>query len=151
MVHTASKVFYVPQCPVNLLSASLMEKKGNLILDMRSNQIVNRYSRKSVGILEERGELFRLLTNYAGLRKSPARDRATKKTDLHGSSAKAVPNKIQHYCLSHLGYTNFAGLARVTKGIEIGPSHFKLLDNSASENSTTTPSPPQETAPEGES
>ncbi|KAN0085047.1 hypothetical protein V8E54_001514 [Elaphomyces granulatus] len=96
MMHTASNVFYVPQCPVNLLSASLMKKRAKLILDMHSNKIVDRYSRKTFGIVKERGELFHLLTNYVqdtGLHGSPANGKPIEKTDLYGSSVKAIPTK----------------------------------------------------------
>jgi hypothetical protein len=125
MMHTASHVFYVPQCPVNLLSASLMKSKANLILDMHTNKIVDRYSKKAFGIVEERGELFHLLTNYVqddGLHGSPTDDMSIEKTDLHGSSAKTVPPEIWHRRLGHLGHKNLQRLTKVAKGIELTAS-----------------------------
>jgi GAG-pre-integrase domain len=120
MVHTASHVFYVPQSPVNLLSAGLMKTRASLILDMHTNQIVDRYSRKTFGEVEERGELFHSLTNYvedAG--RSPPNDKPTRKTDLHGRSAKAIPTETWHRRLGHLGHDNLRRLTKVAKGIEL--------------------------------
>ena len=98
-MHTASNVFYVSQCPVNLLSASLMKKRANLILDMHTNKIIDRYSREAFGIVEERGKLFHLLTDYnqdAGLYGSPVDDNQIERTDLHGSLAKTISSEPWH-------------------------------------------------------
>ena len=153
MTHTASNVFYVPQCPVNLLSASLMKKRANLILDMHTNKIIDRYSRKAFGMVEERGELFHLLTNYrqdTGLHESPVNDNQIRKTDLHRSSAKTISTETWYCSLGHLSYENPQRLTKVEKGIELPTLDPPNGEDPTDKTNEEDTGPPQETAPQGE-
>jgi hypothetical protein len=112
LIHRLSNVFYVPQCPVNLISASRMKRIGNIILNMATGELFDRTTKEVKALVEEVNDLFEMKTGYEA---------------FAALSTPQASSETWHRRMGHLGYDSLRKLTKVADGIVLSDAR-ELFD-----------------------
>ena len=64
LIHRLFNVFYMLQCPVNLISAFQMKRIDNIILDMMTDEFFDKMIKKIKILVKKVNDLFEMKTEY---------------------------------------------------------------------------------------